>query len=231
MSWTLSRESCNRVVVDWLSLWCFNVSVDTLTTCRKPLLMAAEIGKVRIEVSVCLSSISSPIIVAVVFASLFTVHFSIWSDHVAVNLVCVLLTVNYHFKNFLCTSGKVCGKLCMSDKCYMRHVVYWWWSAATKYGEIRAIAVKWDSKSQSRSARMNSIDISSISKNFSEKANGSDTFRRVSKGFIMGAKVTKVSFACWNAVRASAPFANEVLNNSMALPSWSRRDSSSCGLE
>ena len=74
MSRTLSRESCNRVVVDWLSSWCFNVFVDTLTTCRKPLLMAAEIGKGRIQASVCLSSICSPINPTVVFASLFTVY-------------------------------------------------------------------------------------------------------------------------------------------------------------
>ena len=231
MSWTLSRESCNRVVAEWLSSWFFNVSVDTFTTCRKPLQMAAEISKIRIQASVCLAFICSCVIPAVVFASLFTVHFSIWSDQVAVNLVCVLFTVKYPFMNFLCTSGKVCGKLRMSDSHCMRRLVYWGWSATAKYGNIRAVALKWDSQSQSRSAWMTCIAISSISKNCRQKANVGDAFRRVSKAFIMGAKVIKVSFASWSAARALASFANEVLNNSMALPSRSRRDKSSCALE
>ena len=121
MSRTLPRESCNCVVVDWLSSWYFSVS---LTTCRKPLLMAAEISKVRMQALVCLSSICSPIIPAVVFASLFTVHSGIWSEQVAVNLVCVLFTAKYPFMSLLCTSAKVCGKLRMSYRYYMRHLVY-----------------------------------------------------------------------------------------------------------
>ena len=67
-------------------------------------------------------------------------------------LVCVLFTAKYPFMNFLCGSGKVCGKLRMSDRYCMRHLVCWGWSAAAKYGNIRAVAVKWDSQSQSRSA-------------------------------------------------------------------------------
>ena len=207
MSRTLSRESCNRVVVDWLSSWYFNVSVDTLTTCRKPLLMAAGISKVRIQASVCLSSICSPIIPAVIFASLSTVPSSIWSEQVAVNLVCVLFTAKYPFMSLLCTSRKVCGTLRMSYRYCMRHLVYWRWSATTKYGNIREVAVKWDSQSQSRSAWLNCIAISSISKNYRQKANVGDAFRRVLKAFIMGSKVIKVSFAFWSAIRALALFA------------------------
>ena len=85
------------------------------------------------------------------------------------------------------------------------------------YGNIREVAVKWDSQSQSRSAWLSSIAISSISKNYRQKANVGDAFRRVLKAFIKKAKVIKVSFAFWSAIRALAPFANEILNNSMAL--------------
>ena len=217
MSRTLSRESCNRVIVDWLSLWYFNISVDTLTTSRKPLLMAAEIGKVRIQASVCLSSICSPIILAIVFASLFTVHSSIWSEQVAVSLVCVLSTAKYPFMSLLCISGKFCGKLRMSYRYCTRLLVYWGWSTTTKYGNIVAVAVKWGSQSHYYSAWLNWIAISSISKNYRQKANVGDAFWRVLRRFIKEAKVIKVLFAFWSAIIALAPFANEVLNKSMAL--------------
>jgi len=92
-----------------------------------------------------LQSVSHP------FTSLLTVHSSIWSDQVVINLVCVLFTA-FSFINYLRPSGKFCCKFCMSERFCMRHLIHWGWSATAKHGNIRAVAVKWDSQSQSRSA-------------------------------------------------------------------------------